>query len=74
MKLVPCPCCRKPTEPETLCEACCEKEADAWLEALTKPAFARALTDDLLSKVASELGAESIPEDAAMEAMMAVAS
>lgn len=74
MKLVPCPCCGQPTEPETLCEPCCEKEADAWLEALAKPAFAKALTDDLLGRVASELGADSIPEDAAMDAMMAVAS
>jgi len=59
MKLILCPCCKtNRTEPETLCEPCCELEVDAWLEALAKPSFAKAISEDLLGQVAMGLSNE----------------
>lgn len=60
MQLVPCPCCGQPTEPETLCEPCCDREAVAWLEALRSQKFAQALTEDFVLSVASALPLQRI--------------
>lgn len=55
MKMVACPCCGAPTEPETLCEPCCQREAEAWIEALKIPAFAKALDEQVVDRAIEQL-------------------